>query len=68
MSSSGSGGGGYGSYGGPVIYYGVIIHDAVKRGDKAEMQRVLAEAKAAQEAQGDLGKAIKELEAALAGK
>ncbi len=66
MSSSGSGG--YGSYGGPVMYYGVIIHDAIKRGDNAEMKRILAEAKNAQEAQGDLAKAIKELEDALAGK
>jgi uncharacterized protein DUF1843 len=60
--------GGYGSSGGPVMYYGVIIHDAIKRGDKEEMRRVLADAKKAKEAQGDLGKAIQELESALSGK
>lgn len=68
-SGSGSGSGGYGgSYGGQVMYYGVIIHDAIKRGDKAELQKLLADAKRTHEAQGDLAKAIQELEAALSGK
>ena len=62
----GYGGGGGGSYGGgPVMFYGVIIHDCIKRGNKDEMKKVLADAKKHQEEQGDLGKAIKELEAAL---
>ena len=73
MSSSGSGGyggGGYGggSHGGPTHFYGVIIHDAIKRGNKEEMQQVLTDAKKTHEAQGDLAKAIQELEAALSGK
>jgi uncharacterized protein DUF1843 len=66
MSSSGSGG--YGSHGGPTHFYGVIVHDAIKRGNKEEIQKVLADVKKTHEAQGDLDKAIQELEAALAGK
>lgn len=68
MSSSGSGGYGGGSHGGSTHFYGVIIHDAIKRGNKEEMRQVLADAKKTHEAQGDLGKAIQELEAALSGK
>lgn len=56
-------GGGYG--GGPVVFYGVVIHDCIKRGNKDEMKKVLADAKKHHQEQGDLGKAIKELEAAL---
>ncbi len=44
--------------------YGVVIHDCIKRGNKDEMKKLLAEAKQAN--QGDLGGAIKDLEAALA--
>lgn len=57
------------SYGsGPVVFYGVVIHDCIKRGNKDEMLKLLADAKAHLEAQGDLGKAIQELEAAIGGK
>jgi hypothetical protein len=56
-------GGGYG--GGPVMFYGVVIHDCIKRGNKDEMKKVLADAKKHHQEQGDLGKAIQELEAAL---
>lgn len=60
-------GGGYGggSGGGPVMFYGVVIHDCIKRGNKDEMKKVLADAKAHQQQQGDLAKAIKELEDAV---
>jgi hypothetical protein len=62
----GYGGGGGGSYGGgPVVYYGVVIHDTIKRGNKDEMRKLLADAKKHHQEQGDLGKAIQELEAAL---
>lgn len=44
--------------------YGVVIHDCIKRGNKDEMKKLLAEAKQANQA--DLGGAIKDLEAALA--
>ncbi|HSY50247.1 MAG TPA: DUF1843 domain-containing protein [Thermoanaerobaculia bacterium] len=54
-----------GSGGGPVAFYGVVIHDCIKRGNKDEMKKVLADAKKYHQEQGDLGKAIKELEAAL---
>jgi hypothetical protein len=56
-------GGGYG--GGPVVFYGVVIHDCIKRGNKDEMKKVLADAKKHHQEQGDLGKAIKELEDAV---
>lgn len=70
-SSSGGGGsyGGGGGYGGgPVKFYGVVIHDSIKRGNRDELQKLLTAAKQQHEEQGDLGKAIKELEAALAKK
>ena len=64
-SYGGGSGGGKGGGGGPVMFYGVIIHDCIKRGNKDEMQKLLADAKKHHEEEGDLGKAIKELEAAL---
>ena len=54
-----------GGYGGPVVFYGVVIHDAIKRGNKDELQKLLAAAKKHHQEQGDLGKAIKELEDAV---
>jgi hypothetical protein len=66
MSSSYKGGGG--SPGGPVMFYGVVIHDCIRRGNEDEMKQVLADAKKHHQEQGDLGTAIKELEAALAKK
>jgi hypothetical protein len=65
---SNSGGGGYksGDAGwGPVVFYGVVISDCIKRGNKDEMRKLLADAKKHHQEEGDLGKAIKELEAAL---
>jgi len=56
-------GGSYG--GGPVVFYGVVIHDAIKRGNKDELQKLLADAKKHHQEEGDLGKAIKELEDAV---
>jgi len=48
----------------PRPLYGVVIHDCIKRGNKDEMKKLLAEARQAN--QGDLGGAIKDLEGALA--
>jgi hypothetical protein len=65
MANPGGGGYGGGGYGGPVVFYGVVIHDAIKRGNKDELKKLLADAKKHHEEEGDLGKAIKELEAAV---
>ena len=66
MANPGGGYGGGGSYGGgPVVFYGVVIHDCIKRGNKDEMKKLLADAKKHHQEEGDLGKAIKELEAAV---
>lgn len=67
MANPSGGGGGYGggSHGGPVVFYGVVIHDCIKRGNKDEMQKLLADAKKHHQDEGDLGKAIQELEAAV---
>ena len=66
MANPGGGYGGGGSYGGgPVVFYGVVIHDCIKRGNKDEMKKLLADAKKHHQEEGDLGKAIKELEAAI---
>ncbi len=53
--------------GGGVIrpLYGVVIHDCIKRGNQDEMKKLLDEARQAHQQQGDLGKAIKDLESAL---
>jgi len=50
---------------GPIMPYGASINDAIKRQDRGEMQRLLTHAKDLHRQQGDLGKAIQELEAAL---
>jgi len=46
--------------------YGVVISDSIKRGNQDELKKLLDEARQAQQQQGDLGKAIKDLENALA--
>jgi Domain of unknown function (DUF1843) len=45
--------------------YGPPIYDAIKRGDKREMQTLLQEAKRQKQEQGDLDQAISDLERAL---
>ena len=50
---------------GPVMPYGAAINDAIRRQDKAEMQQLLTHSKDLHQKQGDLGKAIADLEAAL---
>jgi uncharacterized protein YlxW (UPF0749 family) len=56
------GGGGHG----PIRpLYGVVVHDSIKRGNQDEIKKLLDEARQAQQQQGDLGKAIKDLENAL---
>jgi uncharacterized protein YlxW (UPF0749 family) len=49
----------------PRPLYGVVIHDCIKRGNQDEMKKLLDEARQAHQSQGDLGKAIKDLESAL---
>lgn len=50
---------------GPIMPYGVAINDAIRRGDRAEMQHLLEEARKIHHEQGDLGKAIHDLESAV---
>lgn len=50
---------------GSIMPYGAAINDAIKRQDRGEMERLLTHAKDLHQKQGDLGKAIQELEAAL---
>jgi len=50
---------------GPIPPYGAASNDAIKRQDKSAMKQLLAQAKDLHQRQGDLGKAIKDLEAAL---
>jgi len=50
---------------GSVMPYGAAINDAIKRRDHVEMKRLLTHAKDLYQQQGDLGKAIQQLEAAL---
>lgn len=50
---------------GPIMPYGVAINDAIRKGDRTQMESLLAEARKLHEQQGDLGKAIRDLEAAL---
>ncbi len=45
--------------------YGVVVHDCIKRGNQDEIKKLLDEARQAHQQQGDLGKAIKDLESAL---
>lgn len=55
--------GGGGSH--PRPLYGVVIHDCIKRGNQDEMKKLLDEARQAHQQQGELGKAISDLESAL---
>ena len=48
--------------------YGAPIRDAIKRGDRSAMESLLKQAKELHQHQGDLAKAVKELEAALSRK
>jgi hypothetical protein len=59
----GGGGKGYGGGGGGGIHflYAAAIQDAIKRGNKDEMRKLLDQAKQ----QGDLSQAIRDLENAL---
>jgi len=50
---------------GPIMPYGAAINDAIKRQDKTEMKSLLTQARDLHQQQGDLGKAIADLEAAL---
>jgi len=49
----------------PRMPYGVAIHDSIQRGNLEEMQQLLVQARALYQQQGDLGPAIRELEAAI---
>jgi uncharacterized protein DUF1843 len=49
----------------PRPLYGVPAHDVISRGDKAEIQGLLTQAKATHAAQGDLKQVIADLENAL---
>ena len=50
-----------------AMLYGVTISNAIKKGDKGELQKLLAQAKQTKSEQGDLDQAIKDLEKALGG-
>ena len=50
------------------VMYGVVINDAIKRGNAAELKGLLTRAKATRKDQGDLTKAIKNLESAIKAK
>ena len=52
----------------PRPLYGVPVADAIKRGNKAELQDLLTQARKTQKDQRDLGKAIKDLETAIKSK
>ena len=49
----------------PHVLYGVPAHDAIKRGNKAELQTLLTNARSTLDAQGDLKQVIADLESAL---
>lgn len=62
MSSSGQyGGGGGGIY----VLYMVTIQDAIKRGNKDEIRKLIDQARSTLKEQGDLNQAIADLENAL---
>ena len=50
---------------GPIMPYGAPISDAIKRGDKAEMRRLLTSAKKVLKDNAALEKAVGKLEDAL---
>ena len=52
----------------PRVLYGVPAHDAMKRKNTVEIEALLTQARAASKDQGDLGKAIADLEAAVKAK
>ena len=52
----------------PMPMYGAPVYDAVKRGNKVELEALLAHARATQQDQGDLGQAIEDLAAAVKAK
>ena len=47
------------------VFYGVVVHDAIKRGNATEIQTLLDGARATLKDQGDLNAAIRDLEGAL---
>ena len=49
----------------PAIFFGGVIYDAIKRGNKDEMQKLLADAKKLYAHQEEFAKAIQALEDAL---
>jgi Domain of unknown function (DUF1843) len=49
----------------PRPLYGVPAADAIKRGNRVEIEALLAQARSAQSDQGDLGQAIEDLAAAI---
>ena len=49
----------------PRPLYGVPAHDAIKRKNSVEIEALLVQARQASKDQGDLGKAIADLEAAV---
>jgi hypothetical protein len=49
----------------PRPLYGVPAHDAIKRKNRVEIEALLVQARQASADQGDLGKAIADLEAAV---
>lgn len=52
----------------PRPLYGVPVSDAIKRGNVAELKSLLSQAKTTRKDQGDLAKAIKNLESAIKSK
>jgi hypothetical protein len=49
----------------PRPLYGVPAHDAIKRGNRVEIEALLTQARAAEKDQGDLSQAIDDLSAAI---
>ncbi len=50
------------------VMYGVVIHDAIRRGDQNEMRKLLSDARSALTQSGDLSFAVAELQGALGGR
>lgn len=50
---------------GPIVLYGVALSEARARGDLAEMKALAAKAREALDSQGDLAKALAEIEAEI---
>jgi hypothetical protein len=47
------------------MFYGVVVHDAIKRGNATELETLLDDARTTLKDQGDLNAAIRDLEGAL---